>query len=62
MTLLLNCFRIPFMQNNPVLTLEAEDTKWTNGVDPTFLCKSEIFQGGLEKILLMPTLIQVFVS
>ena len=27
----------------------AEDTKWTNGVDPTFLCKSEIFQGGMKR-------------
>ena len=40
------------MQNNPGLTLEAEDTKWTNGVDfvdPTFLCKSERFQGGMKR-------------
>ena len=26
----------------------AEDTKWTNGVDPSFLRKSEIFQGGMK--------------
>ena len=55
MTLLIDCFRLPFMQKNPVLTLEAEDrlllrnTKWTNGVDPTFHCKSEMFQGGIKR-------------